>query len=670
MTTVTSLPREVVEHPDVRIELRDGTRLAARLWLPKDAGERPVPAILEYLPYRKRDGTVQRDALTHPYLAGHGYACLRVDMRGNGDSDGLMADEYTVQEQDDAIEVLDWLRRQPWCTGRFGMIGISWGGFNGLQVAYRRPEGLDAVISLCSTDDRYADDIHYKGGCLLAEQVGWSSTMLSYSSRPGDPALVGDGWREQWLMRLANEPHLAANWMEHLTRDAFWRHGSICEDYDRIEAAVLLVGGWADSYHNPVPRMLEHLTCPVFAIMGPWVHKYPHFAVPGPRIGFLQEAIRFYDRYLKDEPNGYERTPAYRAYLMDGLPPATMYAERPGRWVAEPGWPSPNVAPQPWHLHVTGLGRAPGEPAIRTIRSPQTVGQAAGEYCPIWLGPELPGDQRVDDGGSLVLDSAPLADDLTILGGAVLEIAFVVDRPQANLAVRLCDVQPDGRSARASYGVLNLCHHRSHADPEPLVPGRTYRARIVLDEVGYRFPAGHRLRLAISTAYWPLIWPSPETATVTLQLDQCRLLLPVRTAPAEDPAPSFAPVEAAAPLEERIVRPASNLRTVTTDVATSVQTIVIVDDFGEAEIVEHGLVVGGVAREWYEIHPDEPNSARLRTHWTQTLARGDWAVRTEAHAEMWSDPTHFHLTARVEAYEGDALVHARDWSTSHRRVCV
>ena len=208
MKTIDQFPRPVREIENCWIPLADGCRLAARIWVPEDAERDPVPAILEYLPYRKRDGTAVRDQLTHPYFAGHGYASIRVDMRGNGESDGLMWDEYLKREQDDAIEVIAWIAAQPWCTGKIGMIGISWGGFNGLQVAMRRPEPLKAVVSICSTVDRYADDIHYKGGCQLAENLGWSSTMFAYSSRPPDPALVGERWRAMWLERLENEPLL------------------------------------------------------------------------------------------------------------------------------------------------------------------------------------------------------------------------------------------------------------------------------------------------------------------------------------------------------------------------------------------------------------------------------------------------------------------------------
>ena len=250
--------REITEDPDLGITLSDGCRLSGRLWRPVDATSDPVPVILEYLPYRKRDGTCARDALTHPWFAERGYACLRLDMRGSGDSEGVMQDEYTAQEQSDAVEVINWLAAQPWCNGSVGMMGISWGGFNGLQVAALAPEPLKAVITLCSTVDRFADDIHYKGGCLLNENLGWGATMWSYASKAPDPALR-DNWRELWLERLEAEPFLPSVWLRHQSRDAYWRHGSVIEDYTAIKARVLAIGGWGDAYKNAVPQLVEAL---------------------------------------------------------------------------------------------------------------------------------------------------------------------------------------------------------------------------------------------------------------------------------------------------------------------------------------------------------------------------------------------------------------------------
>ena len=312
-------------------------------------------SILEHLPYRKRDGTTARDALTHPYFAGHGYACIRVDMRGNGDSEGLMEDEYSEQELQDACDVIAWAVAQPWCSGTAGMMGISWGGFNALQVAAKQPQALKAIITLCSTDDRYADDIHYKGGLLLNENMGWGATMLSYSSRPPDPAIVGEKWREMWLDRLEHEPFLPAVWLRHQRRDAYWKRGSVCEDFSTIKAATLAVGGWGDAYKNAVSRLVEGIEAPAKGIVGPWIHKYPHFAVPraGDRlpaggaalVGPLAEGHRHRRR----------AEPAMRVYVMDSVPPKDWYEERPDRWIAVDDWPSPG------HRH-DAAARRPGRP--------------------------------------------------------------------------------------------------------------------------------------------------------------------------------------------------------------------------------------------------------------------------------------------------------------------
>jgi uncharacterized protein len=664
MTVVDTFPRAVRHIENTWINLSDGCRLAARIWLPEDADADPVPAILEYLPYRKRDGTTVRDALTHPYFAGHGYAAVRVDMRGNGDSEGLMRDEYLEQEQDDALEVIEWLRAQAWCTGKVGMIGISWGGFNGLQVAYRRPEGLEAVVTICSTVDRYADDIHYKGGCLLNENLGWSATMFSYPSRPPDPALVGEAWREMWLERLKNNPLLAVDWLRHQRRDAYWAHGSICEDYDRIGAAVLAVGGWNDAYTNAVPSLLANLKAPVRGLIGPWLHKYPHFAVPGPAIGFLQECLRWWDQWLKGIDTGVMNDPALRAYLQDAVPPRASYATRPGRWIEEAVWPSPDIQSRQRFLNADGLGDDPGAAVSLPVSSPLTTGTAGGEYCMIWLGPEGPTDQRGDDAGSLCFDTPVLADAVEILGAPVVELLISSDRPVAQLAVRLCDVAPLGESARVTYGVLNLTHRNGNDTVSPLVPGEQIRVTITLDDIGYVFPPGHRIRLAISTSYWPMLWPSPEQATVHVITGESRLTLPERPRRADEIAPTFGPAVTSPPLEQETIRPSGNTRTITGDVETGRTEIRIEDDFGKSKNLEHGLITGGVGRERHVITPDDPLSARSETHWTQELEREGWRVRTETFSAMWSDATHFHLTGRLEAYEDDALVFERDYSES------
>jgi len=464
------LPRRVRQIEHTLIPMPDGANLAARIWLPRDAEQDPVPAIFEFIPYRKGDGTIRRDSVTHPYLAGHGYACVRVDLRGSGESDGVLTDEYLQQELDDGAEVIRWLGKQPWCTGRVGMMGISWGGFNGLQIAAMRPPGLEAVITLCSTDDRYADDVHYMGGCLLGDNLSWASIMFAHNSCPPDPALVGDRWRDMWFERLRGSGLWLETWLRHQHRDDYWKHGSVCEDFSAIRCPVLAVSGWADGYSNSVLRLLTHLQVPRKGLIGPWSHVYPHFGKPGPAIGFLQESLRWWDRWLKDEETGVEHDPMLRVWMQDSVPPTTNYGHRPGRWVAEDSWPSTRMEPRRFGLAAPGRilpepgGEDEGEPM--TIQSPLSVGLFAGKWCSYPAPPDLPHDQREEDGGALVFDSAPLPEDMEILGQPSVELDLSCSKPVGMVAVRLSDVAPDDRATRITYGLLNLTHRNSHEEPE------------------------------------------------------------------------------------------------------------------------------------------------------------------------------------------------------------
>lgn len=657
MRIVREFPRKVIEHADWGIVMPDGCRLSARVWMPADAESDPVPVILEHLPYRKRDGTAYRDCLTHPWFAGHGYACIRVDMRGNGDSEGLMDDEYTDQEWADAISIIEWASAQPWCNGRVGMMGISWGGFNALQVAALAPPALRAIVTLCSTVDRYADDIHYKGGALLGENIGWAANMLSYSSRPPDKALVGDKWRDLWLNRLEHMPDLAARWHQHQSRDAYWKRGSVCEDYPAIRAAVLSIGGWHDGYRNTVSHLVENLAAPAKGIVGPWIHKYPHYAAPQPAIGFLQEAKRWWDHWLKDEPTGVQDDPAMRLWLMDSVRPAAWHPERPGRWIAERQWPSPAIAIREYSLTDFGLSATSGS-LDRIVSSPQDCGLTMGEYFPFMFGPELPVDQRADDALSACFDTVPIRQPLDIVGAPQIRLTVAADRPQANVCVRLCDVHPDGASELVSWGILNLCHHESRETPRAIQPGAAISVSLTLDQCAYRIPAGHRLRIAVSTACWPMVWPSPQT--VSLRLLGGALSVPVRPAATENEW-QFEEPEGAQPWATEELRPSSSSRRIERDVATGKVHVIVENDFGEVRDREHGLVNGSRAREVWAIAPADPLSASVDIEWEQTGGRDDWAWRTLARTTMTCSATAFQLSSSIEAWENDEKVFSRDW---------
>jgi len=665
---VDDFPHEVCEDPRIEIPLSDGTCLAGRVWRPADSGTRPVPAVLEFIPYRQRDLTAVRDSIHHPYFAGHGFAGVRVDLRGSGDSEGVLTDEYLEQELRDAEEVLAWVAVQPWCDGRTGMMGISWGGFNALQVAARRPPSLRAIVTASSTDDRYADDVHYMGGCLLTDNLSWASTMFAYTSCPPDPAVVGERWREMWHERLRGSGLWLHEWLRHQRRDAYWRHGSICEDFSAVQVPVLAVSGWADGYSNAVFRLLAALDVPRKGLVGPWSHKYPHLGQPGPAVGFLQELVRWWDRWLRDADNGVMDEPMLRIWMQESVPPSTAYEERPGRWVGEPSWPSPQVhaVSHPLGDHrilPPGAERRADLPERLTVQSPLSVGRFAGKWCSYNAPPDLPYDQREEDGGSLVFDGEVLTERLEILGAPVVDLEFAVDEPVAMVAVRLSDVAPDDRATRISYGLLNLTHRTGHDRPEALVPGERYRVRVPLNAMAQALSPGHRLRLSLSTSYWPLAWPPPEPVRLTVFPGSSALELPLRPDPgrAELPVPSLGEPEGARPLTTSQVEPGRQRWRVTRDLVDYESALEVVKDLGVVRFDDIDLEVTRRADERYSWVADDVDSVRGETTWRMGFARGDWRVETVTRTVLTSTATDFRLYAQLDAYEGAERVHAQSW---------
>ncbi|OUE18925.1 Cocaine esterase [Clavibacter michiganensis] len=641
---------------DVWIPMPDGARLHARIWAPATAA--PVPALLEYLPYRLDDWTAPRDSERHPWYAAHGYASIRVDIRGTGSSDGLFVDEYSMQELDDGVAVIEWIAAQDWCTGAVGIFGISWGGFNGLQLAARAPSALKAVVTVCSTDDRYDDDVHYMGGAVLGiDMAAWGATMFAFNSRPPRPEVVGDGWVERWRERLdANRP-MTPTWLAHQERDDYWRHGSVCEDHSAITAPVLAVGGWADPYRDAVLRLVENLSAPVKGIVGPWSHQYPDRGLaPGPSIGFLQETLRWWDRWLKGVDTGVEADPALRAFLSDSEPPATSYPERTGRWVAAASWPPPaSVSASPvLPLDVFHGPATPGDPVV--IRSPQHTGLDAGRFFPFGNATDLPPDQRAEDGLSVSFDLL-LDEPLDVLGNVLVDLAITSDLPDANVVVRLCDVAPDGASTLVTRGALNLNKRIDRARIDPMVPGEEAVVRVPLVSTGHSFPAGHRLRIAVSSAYWPWIWPHAREATLAVAPSRSAVTLPVWTR-AEDDGVRFAEAVQATPIVIRPVpadpdAPVLPERSVSHDVATGEWTLDVDPGYGGSRVYPDGLVFTESSRETYRITEGDPTSAVAESRWAIGLEKPGWRARLETTSRVTADADAFRVVNTLKAWARD-----------------
>jgi putative CocE/NonD family hydrolase len=515
---------------NVPIPLPDGIHLSADLFLPDGAGQ--FPCVLNYIPYRKQDASAYTGAICNDF-ATHGFASAIVDIRGTGESQGITLDEYTLQEQQDGCEVIDWLSRQPWCNGNVGMWGASYSGFNSIQIAMHAPPALKAIVPMFATDDRYNDDVHYYGGCLIGvEQVLYPAMMVTMNAIPPYRETAGGDWSRMWKERLDGNRPWILNWFEHQTEDDYWKPGSLKTDYASIKCPVYNIGGWADGYTNPVFRMQQHLQVPHKAMVGPWLHNAPSSGIPGPNVDFLREMRRWWAQWLRGEETGIMQEPKMAVYIQHGAGPTPYEAYMPGMWRYLDNWPVEGVYEQAFYLSRPGtLTLAAGKEAESdAYRYQATVGAAAGVWCAVSGIDGMTRDQSADEGRSLTYTSRILDQPVEILGApkAILHVASTAE--VAFFCVKISDISPDGASRLVCRGILNATHRNSHVHPEPVQPGEVMELEIPLKFSSWTFQAGHRIRVSISSSDWPWVWPSPYPAINQVHLGSyhpSRILLPV-----------------------------------------------------------------------------------------------------------------------------------------------
>ncbi|MCX5213674.1 CocE/NonD family hydrolase [Kitasatospora sp. NBC_00240] len=656
---------------DVRVPLADGVELHARIWRP--VTEEAVPALLEYLPGRIGDGTAARDSQRHPWYAGHGYASVRVDVRGHGNSGGAPGEEYSAQELADGVSVVEWLAARPWCSGNVGMFGLARGGSTALRIAALAPPALKAVVAVCAGDDHPDGAAHPGGALLAADTHARSAGLLSLAACPPDPRYVGDDWRRMWLDRLAALEPPAHHLLTHRPGEERTRPGPDGGEYRAIRAAVLAVGGWAAPGRDTVLRLVEQLAAPVRGLIGPWSQQYPDQGLPpGPAVGFLQETLRWWDHWLKGADTGVLAEPALRSWIDGSGPPAGGDGARPGRWCREESWPSPDVRGIHYGLDTAlrAAGTASDDRFVH-VRSPQHTGVDAGSPHPAGSAADLPPDQREEDGRSVCFDSTPLPEPVEILGRPALRLRLRGRSPRGQVVARLCDVAPDGSSTLITRGVLALAG-RPDGGPAPAdTPDRaldaTVDATVDLAGTGYAVPPGHRLRLALSSAYWPWVWPQPQDEGFDLDPSRSALTLPVRHLAADaGSAPiRFGPPEQAAPLDVRRTEPLTSRpeRLVIRDVAAGEWRLEVDPGYGGPRIHPDGLVHEERTVEAYRILSGDPLSATARTDRTVRLERPDigWDVTVRTRSQLDCDATHLTARSQVSALEAGSVVFSREW---------
>jgi uncharacterized protein len=384
--------------------------------------------------------------------------------------------------------------------------------------------------------------------------------------------------------------------------------------------------------------------------------------------------VRWWDRWLKDEENGITDEPMLRVWMQDSMPPLTAYDERPGRWVGEPSWPSPHVSTEVralGHHRVADPGESVPEEEL-AIESPLTVGQFAGKWCSYNAPPDLPYDQREEDGGCLVFDSAPLAERYEILGAPVLSLEFSANRPVAMVAVRLSDVSGDGRATRVTYGLLNLTHRNGHDRPEPLQPGERYVVDVPLNGVAHAFAPGHRIRVSLSTSYWPLAWPPPAPVRLDVHTGRTGIALPRRPVAESDEVSvrPFEDPEGCPPLAVTQVEPGRHRWAVTRDLVDYGSALEVVKDLGVVHFDDIDLAVTRSAEERYDCTGTDVESVSGRTLWEMGFRRGDWEARTVTRTTLTCTTTHFHVHAELDGFEGERRVYSQNWQRSIPRDLV
>ena len=521
------------------IPMKDGVRLAATLYMPANpkAGEH-FPALLEYLPYRKDDDEAVRDYGTHSYFARRGFVGARVDIRGFGESEGVPPDrEYSAQEQEDAEQVIAWLARQPWSNGKVGMLGISWGGFNSIQMALRKPPALKAILAVAATEELFKEDVHYIDGIFHVDE--FELTMDLDQGRPGAPDFSLD---ESVIGPRMDSPPWSLNYMKHQRDGAFWR--APLRPIETLEVPAFLIGGLQDGYRDSIPRMLEKVKAPLKAWIGPWNHGFPNGSDYGPMYEWRDQAVRWFDYWLKGRDTGVLEDPRVVVYQQHWHPPESQSQDIPGEWRAET-WPPDGLTPMTLYLQPDHRLSAE-QPAARRDQLRYTP--SAGVEAGFWWG-ELLTDQRPVDAFSLTYDSQVLTEDVAILGLPRVSLRVAADAQLANWFVRLSDVAPDGRVTMVTGAGINGAQRNSMEKPQDLVPGEIYPLSMDLHLASWVFPKGHRIRVAVSNALWPMNWPTPYPMTTSVMLggdSASRIVLP--RVPLHGPTtPAFAapePIEA------------------------------------------------------------------------------------------------------------------------------
>jgi hypothetical protein len=660
---------EVVRN--VLVEMDDGVKVALDLFVPLGGftGRRPkLPCVLELIPYRKDSLRTPRADSWYASLPPRGYVVARADCRGTGGSDGSSTDEYTAREQRDGYQLVEWLASQDWCDGHVHMIGMSYGGFTSIQVAALAPPHLTSVVSIDFTDHRYTTECHHRGGSLRMwhDPCSYGSLMVAMNAMPPDPAVSGPRWATLWEEHIANSEPWFLNWIRHQTDDDYWRCGSVAHVADRIRCPVFMIGGWWDAYPDSVLRLADRLEAPWQVLIGPWDHATPDKGVPGPRIDWLPELVRWLDRWSRAADGTAQPALPVAVYMQRFDAPMADRSLKSGEWRGERSWPPPGQHDLTLYLGGGGtLDRSAGTDATMRSAYDPRVGVTRGlvsEGHPLGF----PVDQSADDARSIVFMSDILEDDVHVLGVARASLHATASTSILIFVVAVSEVAADGTSALVTKGILNATRRRSFREPEPVVPGEVMDLEIDLQATGWIFSRGNRIRVTVSNADFPEVWPTPNAGWSELLVGTShpsRIVLPVvdrygsAAPPSYEPAPDVAPRSGGERTWE-----------VTDDLLSGRRAVRIgwVWEPGVMRSFTDRLTCGGVCR----VDPSSPASASVSGGCTIEASFGMLDVVSRSQITVLGSVDQFDVTIELEVTANGRPHSRRRWSESVPRVLL
>lgn len=523
------MPVSLVVERNVLVPMRDGVALAADVLRPQSSHR--VPAILNFGPYHKdgRGGRLAVDSV-HRHFAALGYAGVTADLRGLGNSGGTSPGAFAPGEGQDGHDLVEWIAAQPWCDGRVGMWGVSYPGITALSTAATQPPHLQAIVPIHATSDLYRGVVSLGGtNSGFWMRADWGPRMAAYNLMPPQWQDTAGRWARVWAEHLEGN----APWMEAFSRhpgfDDFWR--SRVADMARIQCPSFLVCGWRDLYADCTPRDFAAIQAPRRMLIGPWKHEFPDTAREAPAAG-LWEMQRWFDRWLKGVPNGIDQEPAVSVYVQG----------RAGQWRSEDRWPPARVGILELCLSPGGtLDTASSGAGESVHRHDPTIGMCSLAWDP-WttaLDPTLPRDQSADDARSLCFTGPVLEKPLELQGCPEAVLDLCPEALPLHVVVKLSAVSSSGLSTLITTGWLHLGAAQDTAERRTV--------HVPLRATAYRLQPGERLRVAVSCADFPRVWPTPVCADLRLFHGVSRVLLPVLPEPpGAASSPAWGPLQASA----------------------------------------------------------------------------------------------------------------------------